>query len=187
MLQTITTHMKPKSIHTVFILSPLIFALGFFSVITIARAGDSKLTSKDKSFITDASEAGATEIQESELANKTSSNADVKSLADMMIKDHTKAGAELEKIVTAKGGEASKSLGVEQKANILLLKTKSGDSFDKTFAEIMVSDHKTAVKLFEEAATNLDDADLKEFARKTLPTLKHHLMSAEKLAAKLAK
>jgi putative membrane protein len=51
----------------------------------------------------------------------------------------------------------------------------------------MVSDHKQAVKLFEDASTNLDDADLKEFSIKTLPTLKHHLMAAETLAASVGK
>jgi len=164
-----------------------VFALSLLALITVVRADDSKLTSKDKSFITDASEAGATEIQTSELANKKSSDADVKSLAEMMIKDHTKAGTHLEKIVTAKGGETSKTPGAVQKANILLLETKKGDSFDKAFAEDMVSDHKKAVELFENASTDLDDADLKEFAKKTLPTLKHHLMAAERLAAKLGK
>jgi putative membrane protein len=102
-------------------------------------------------------------------------------------KDHTKAGANLDQIVTARGGTTSKSPGAMQKAHILLLKTKSGDSFDKAFAETMVSDHKEAVALFEKASTDLDDADLKEFAKKTLPTLKHHLMASERLASETGK
>jgi putative membrane protein len=165
-------------------LTSLVVGLGLVTLASPARAD---FSSKDKSFITDASEAGATEIKESELANKTSSSAAVKSLADMMIKDHREAAAKLEKIVTAKGGETSKSPGVKQDANILLLKAKSGASFDKSFAESMVSDHKEAVALFEKASTDLDDPELKAFAAKTLPTLKHHLMASEKLAEKLGK
>jgi putative membrane protein len=179
--------MKTKSPRILLTLNTLILGVALVAFTSNTRADDSKLTSKDKSFITDASEAGATEIQESELANKKSSNAEVKSLADMMIKDHTKAGAELEKIATSKGGNPSKSPGVAQKADILLLKSKSGSSFDKAFAEDMVSDHKKAVELFTKASTDLDDADLKAFAEKTLPTLKHHLEAAEKLAESVGK
>ncbi len=168
-------------------LTTLTLSLGLLGFAIPSRADDSKLTSKDKSFITDASEAGATEIKESEMANKTSSNAEVKSLADMMIADHQKAGAELEKIAASKGGEVSKSPGVKQEAGIVLLKTKSGASFDKAFAEDMVSDHKEAVELFTKASADLDDPELKAFAEKTLPTLKHHLEMAEKLADSLGK
>jgi putative membrane protein len=178
-----------KTIH-----HPRNVALAFLCVFSLlspaamVRADDSKLTSKDKSFITDASEAGATEIQLSELADKKSSNADVKELAAMMIQDHKKAGAELEKIAAAKGGEASKTPGVKQKASILLIETKSGASFDKSFADTMVSDHEEAVALFESASKDgVDDPGLKAFAEKTLPTLKHHLKAAEKLAGVVGK
>jgi putative membrane protein len=50
-----------------------------------------------------------------------------------------------------------------------------------------VSDHKDAVKAFEKAANEATDPEVKAFASKTLPTLKHHLSMAEALQQKLGK
>lgn len=179
--------MKTKLVSLPFSKLAALIAVGAFALTGSANADDSKLTSKDKSFITDASEGGTAEVQSAELANKKSTNAEVKQFAEMMIKDHTKANKELEKIVTGKGGEVSKSPSATQKANYLLLEARSGDSFDKAYAEQALKDHKETVALFEKAANDLDDPELKAFAKKTLPTLKMHLEHAEKLAGKFGK
>ena len=180
--------MKRKSIHPGLALcAQALVVLGVIAFVSPVRGDESKLSSKDKSFITDASEAGNAEVEKANLANKTSSDLDVKSFAEMMVTDHTKAGDELKTIAQGKGVEVAKGPGTMQKADIELLKAKSGKSFDKAYAKQAVSDHKKAVALFEKASTDLDDADLKAFAEKTLPTLKHHLEEAEKLEAKFTK
>jgi len=180
--------MKTKSIpFGLALCTPALIALGIMAFVSPARGDESKLSSKDKSFITNASEAGNAEIAKANLANKTSSDPDVKSFADMMVTDHTKAGDELKTIAQGKGAEVAEGPGTMQKADIELLKAKSGKSFDKAYAKQSVADHKKAVALFEKASTDLDDADLKAFAEKTLPTLKHHLEEAEKLQAKFVK
>jgi putative membrane protein len=46
----------------------------------------------------------------------------------------------------------------------------------------MVEDHEKAVKLFSKEAQQGQDADLKAFAAKTLPTLQEHLSRAVQLA-----
>ena len=53
--------------------------------------------------------------------------------------------------------------------------------------KIGVDAHKDTVKLFEKAAKNLDDAELKKFAADTLPSLKQHLTMAQQLDAKIDK
>lgn len=167
--------------------TPALIALGALAFMPPARGEESKLTKQDKSFITNASEAGNAEIAKAKLADKSSSDADIKAFADMMIKDHSKANDELATIVEGKAGKVSKGPGAAQDAKILELKALSGEAFDKAYAKQAVADHKEAVALFEKASTDLDDADLKAFAEKTLPTLKHHLEEAEKLDAKFNK
>ena len=51
----------------------------------------------------------------------------------------------------------------------------SGTAFDRKFVDLMVENHEKDVKLFKEAADDADDADLKAFAAKQLPTLQKHL------------
>jgi putative membrane protein len=178
--------MKTKSLHNLLVTSPLIIALGLVTFATNVRAVDPNLTSKDKEFIKQASEAGEGEIKASEHAKKNASSEEVKTFAEEMIKDHRKAATELTRIATSKGIQPSQEPATSAKAKIKALETKKGASFDKAYSEMMVSDHKKAVELFEKASTDLDDAKLKEYATNTLPTLKHHLEMAEKLTGKPA-
>jgi putative membrane protein len=46
----------------------------------------------------------------------------------------------------------------------------------------MVSDHKEDVSKFQSEANKARDPDVKQFASKTLPTLKEHLQLAESTA-----
>ncbi|WP_406827029.1 DUF4142 domain-containing protein [Pedobacter sp. KACC 23697] len=63
------------------------------------------------------------------------------------------------------------------------LNNLSGSSFDKTYVEMMVSDHQKAVALFEKAVQS-SDIDVKRYAGKYLPILKKHLKKVSALAGK---
>ena len=63
----------------------------------------------------------------------------------------------------------------------------NGQQFDTEYMQAMVKDHKSAVESFEKASKEAKDADVKAFATKTLPTLKHHLSMAEALQQKVGK
>jgi putative membrane protein len=61
----------------------------------------------------------------------------------------------------------------------------SGVEFDRAFINHMVMGHEKAISKFEMASENLQDADLKKYAQKTLPVLREHLRMAQKLQSKL--
>jgi predicted outer membrane protein len=63
--------------------------------------------------------------------------------------------------------------------------TLSGAEFDRAYVNAMVRDHAETIRKFELAAQNLDDADLKRFADRTLPTLREHYAMAQELSTKL--
>jgi putative membrane protein len=50
----------------------------------------------------------------------------------------------------------------------------------------MVEDHNKAVKLFQQEERSGHNAQLKQFAQKTLPTLEQHQKMAQELSRKLA-
>ena len=67
----------------------------------------------------------------------------------------------------------------------------SGQFFDVSFDEkyvsqIGVSAHEDAIKLFKKAATEAEDADVKEFAARNLPGLEQHLEMAKALQQKMS-
>ena len=54
-----------------------------------------------------------------------------------------------------------------------------GETFDKSFANTMVSDHEADIKEYEKVQDKADAVGA--YAKETLPTLKHHLEMAQKL------
>jgi putative membrane protein len=63
--------------------------------------------------------------------------------------------------------------------------TLSGAEFDKAYMQHMVGDHEKAVALFQTAANSAQDADIKAYATKTLPTLQEHARLAGEVNGKL--
>lgn len=67
----------------------------------------------------------------------------------------------------------------------IMLETLSGSEFDRAFAVKMVKGHEKAIRQYEMAAAHLTDEDLKNYAQKTLPTLREHLKMAQELETKV--
>ena len=61
------------------------------------------------------------------------------------------------------------------------LQGMKGADFDKEFASYMVDDHKKDIDKFEQEASSSDPAQVTDFAKQTLPTLKKHLQTAQSL------
>ncbi len=61
------------------------------------------------------------------------------------------------------------------------LRGLSGVEFDRAYLQHMVKDHEKDIKAFEKTAESGEDSQIKEFASKTLPTLKEHLSMARNL------
>lgn len=122
------------------------------------------------------------EIEASKLAQQKG-NAAEKTFASQMVTDHTKTSTELKGMVT--GGkvtaELPAALDSSHQSKLDKLKGASGDDFSSQFNSMQVSAHKDAVDLFERYADGGDNADLKAWAGKTLPALKHHLEMAQNL------
>jgi putative membrane protein len=141
------------------------------------------LNDQDKKFADAAARGGMMEVMMGDLAAKTSTNASVKALGEMMSRDHGKANEELKKWASVSGYTLPTSLNAEQQKKYDELKTKKGTEFDKMYTDLMVSDHKKDIADFKKEASEGSEISLKGFASKTLPTLEHHLMEAEKAKA----
>ena len=136
------------------------------------------------SFINNGIEGGLTEIKASGLAITNSNNQRVIGLAKMMIDDHTKVEGDLKQIATGKQVNEKDTINAAHQQMINDLSKKSGAAFDKAYLQMMITDHEDAIKLFTGATQNAD-ADIKNFAAKTLPTIKMHLDSANVILTSL--
>lgn len=147
-----------------------------------------KLPHADTAFLKQAAQNGHAEVEGSKLALTKGVSPQVKTFAQQMVDDHTKAGDELTALAASKGVDVPKSPSVAQKAKLKVLSMRDGASFDSHYAEsIGVSAHEDTVKLFKKASGDVKDADVKAFITKTLPTLEHHLQMARDLEAAVGK
>ena len=147
---------------------------------TIVFATDVSMS--DKSFLKKAAQSGNFEVKGSKLALKKSKNTDVQKFAQMMVTDHEKADEELKALAQSKKVELPTDPSFMQKGTLMLLDTYSAKKFDEEYAEnVGVDAHEATLALFEKAAKDADDADIKDFASKTLLTLKHHYEMSKKL------
>lgn len=145
-----------------------------------AMAGDNAAASgpvTDAAFYQEALNGGQKEIDASKMAEK-SSDPKVKSLARMIIADHTALGA---KVKAAAGANAPTPAAPDLSA----LTGKTGKDLDKAYVDMMVDDHQTDIPKFENASRNASTDQAKKLATNALPTLRKHLDAAQKLQSSM--
>lgn len=149
------------------------------------KGAGAALSGADRQFVMDAARDGMSEVELGRLASERASSDDVKKFAHQMIDDHSKAGDELMQLASQKGITAPKDVGAKEKALRDRLSKLSGADFDRQYMREMVDDHNKAVAKFQREASNGKDPDLKAWASKTLPTLRHHLEMARETSRKV--
>ena len=137
-------------------------------------------------FASKVSVANQFEIDTSQLALKYGKGDDVKKFAQQMIDDHTKAGVNFKAaLAQANVTPPKEGLDLSHKAKYEKLNLFTTDKgFDGSYVATQLDAHKEAVQLFEDYTQNGSPGPVKDFAVKTLPTLKHHLEMVTALNAK---
>ena len=120
---------------------------------------------------------------ESNKMGQAKGNAAEKTFATMMVAGHTKTSTELKALVSSGKvkAEIPAALDSAHQGKLDKLKKSEGKDFSSNFSSMQVDAHKDAVSLFERYSKGGDNADLKAWAGKTLPALKHHLEMAQNL------
>ena len=145
----------------------------------------STMSGADKEFVIKAGQGGIAEVSMGRMAMEKASHADVKAFGQRLVTDHGMANQELATLATIKGLALGTEPGKEQKEAAEHLSKVSADDFDRMFVKHMVEDHDADVKAFENASRTAQDADLRAFAAKTLPTLQDHLRQIREIQSKL--
>jgi putative membrane protein len=151
---------------------------------TGATGGAITLSETDRQFVQKASQANQMEIRLGNLAEDKAANDHVKQYGEQLARDHEAANRELQSI----GGNdtAQRSGGEMTTANEQMEQTQqklervSGPAFDRAYLEEMVTHHQHDIQEFERAAQS-DNAQVRAFAERTLPTLRKHLEQAQQL------
>lgn len=142
----------------------------------------------ERDFIEDQLEDGQAEVNLGKLAAERASNAEVKAFAQMMVRDHQIAGDELKQAATATNVQVNPPAepdGDHKDAQEELAKL-SGPEFDRKYMNKMVDEHEEAVSEVEKKADS-ENAQVRQWATKTLPKLREHLAQAKQIKETLDK
>ena len=151
-------------------LSIALVALGLSSTAFAADA----LSREDKEFLKNAGEMNMTEIALGKLAQERAFSPEVKSLGATLIADHTAMTKDLVALAKQKGVEMDVESTVGQKAMISAFKDKTGAEFDREFREHVAKDHEKGIRLYDDAAKDSKDPDVKAYAVKNLAAVQGH-------------
>jgi len=123
-----------------------------------------------------------------ELGVQKATSGQVKAFAKRVVTDHTKANEQLATVIKGKDRQVPSSRSAMHKAMMdEFREAEAGKEFERDYMEQMVKDHKTDIELFEIAADDAKlDAELRAYAKNTLPTLREHLKQAQTIESKLS-
>ena len=141
----------------------------------------------DRDFIEDITKGNQGEIVLGQLAEEKATNPSVREFAQMMVRDHTKAGDEFKQVLTRANAQVPTVSTDDINDERERLAKLSGAEFDREYIKKMVDDHETTVDKVRDEAENGKNADVKQWASKTLPTLQQHLDRAKEIQGMLDK
>lgn len=143
------------------------------------KAEDSTAVFDDTKFAVAAANGGLLEVQLGKLAQTKATSPKVIEFAKMMVEDHSKASKELMTLAGTKTITLPAILDNKTQKDYDDLAKLDKAAFDKAYTDYMVKDHKEDIDEFQKEADKGKDAELKAFAAKHVPILKHHLEMAQ--------
>lgn len=134
---------------------------------------------KSTTFLTKSTNSGLAEVQLAKLAQQKASIDAVKNFASMLERDHTAVNEQVKNLATARNVSLPSAPSEDKQKMYTDMEKMTGKAFDKEYISMMIKAHGDGIDLFEDTKANASDIDVKNFADKTLPTLKMHLDSAK--------
>jgi putative membrane protein len=138
----------------------------------------------DVDFLMEAAEMQLENISLGKLAQQKGSSPHVIELGKMMEEGHAKNLAELQALAQAKSVSIPTSATEDSIDVYNDLNDETGNDFGKNYSQRMVDLHKDAIDLYEKAASDSEDPNIRAWASEKLPGLRTHLQYAEEVKEK---
>jgi putative membrane protein len=147
-------------------------------------AAASKLNPVDYNFVAQANLGAPFQVDSGRVAEEKARTADIRDYAHLMVTSHIPVVDALNAILKRKDLTAPPNTLLQgaYHAMVSSLKAEGRAALDRDYVEGQVEYQKGNAALFEYEIQYGTDADLKEFARATLPKIQDHLQRASKLA-----
>lgn len=163
-------------------LSATLFLLGTsYSYGEATPKAKAKLGEFDIAFLQGVNESNNSECAYVPTVMRRASSEGVKQFGQHMLHDHTLANKELAKLAMSKGVKLPHDVPDEEQAVIDRLGQERGVKFDAAYRNEMIRDHMEDINAMEREISLGTDPQVKAYAAKYLPILKHHLEMARNM------
>lgn len=135
-------------------------------------ASDS-LRISERAFLSKAGETIRQHMRLAEVGASQAESSEVRSHALQLASDYRALNETIEALIRRKGGLAGAPVGATSES-YQKLQEKSGAEFDREFVRTAAVASNTVMTLFENAAADAKDADVRDFAASELPVLRAH-------------
>lgn len=133
------------------------------------------LTSGERSFLQSAAEINATEVELGRIATQKSSDPNIKKIGEDLMRSHTAANQQLQRLASSKGVTLTEQPTSAQRRMIDSLSQTSGDRFNKQFLRQTRISQERALALFERTSRRAQDPDIRTWAGKMVPSFQEHV------------
>ncbi len=145
----------------------------------------------DAEIVAITSAANSGEIEEAKAALKGAQNAQVKSFANMMIKEHGEAETKGKKVaqtakITPAESEISKKLKSDTESRVASLRSQKGAEVDRSYMDAQIKAHRDVLATIDDKLLpNAKNADLKAHLGEVRHHVSMHLDKAQEISASL--
>lgn len=138
--------------------------------------------------LADLHHANLMEIQMGKLAMKNGQSEAVQEYGEKLVRDHQELDDKTKQL--AKGLDITllddeKIINQKNHQAMEQLKAKKGNEFDRSFAQMMVTDHKKNIQKLQNAQTKLSGTSVGSLVTQILPVLQDHERAASELLAQI--
>lgn len=158
---------------------------------TPAQAGSASATYTDGQILQIVRSLNDAEIKQAKEALGESKNADVTSVAEMIVTDHENANEQVDDLLkgdtSLDDSDFNDSLNAKLEKNHESLQDLAGAAYDCSYLQKQITQHQEAISLAKtQLAPNAKSAGLKQFLTGMEPKLQHHLQMAQQSSTKLS-
>jgi putative membrane protein len=142
-----------------------------------------KVDDDEVAFLKTVALGGMMEVESGKVAQANSKNPAVIAFARQMVTDHSRANAELKSLAENFRVLLPDAFPSAQRAHLDEMKKMKGATFDQHYMDMMIKDHAQTVAIFK-SGESLKTKEIKDFAKKVLPTIEGHYATAKALKIK---
>jgi len=135
----------------------------------------------DAAFLSMAAQADMTIAHLGQMAEDRAATEKVKDFAKTVVQDHTNDYWELTGLAAKAGDRIPKAINGQNERVIASLNHSRGKAFDREFLNRQSAEHERLINAFKLEAEHGSNPAIKDYARKTLPTIERHLHDAQDL------